>query len=312
LPLVTCAACGQQTNQDADAVGFQCANCPSSVPAAPVMPAIDAPLPGAHPPAAPRAVLTLSEALSSRNVTLLRLRAKVAARERDHLGGHILARHSPDLSDDILRRRLTEGIDKEGDLAVTKGVSSKFESKEAYSESLMAVIEHLHQRLLRTMEYLRENIPADRQRAYFITGNTGGAAVPGLTPDMRTAVNLTQDSATMLPVYWDEINKRIQFYKKYEVLMRHKKRIGVGFYGTKPTQAVVQGQVIKVFGGVQEFRGQGEHTFSLLGPSTDAKRAVGGGEPISDWKWVTHYPTDPTDGDGKPKHIDAPEVRGRN
>lgn len=280
--------------------------------AAPAPPARGGVAPPPAPPAAaaPPPAPSLADQLRSRAVQELRIRSKIASRERDHLGGHILARHSPDLPDDILKRRLQRGIDHEGAVAVTSGVSSRFLSREVYASTLMAVIEHLHAGLLETLKYLRRNIPAANWPSMLVTGNTVPGPVPGATGDLRLAIEQTQTTPGMLPVYWSDARKRVQFFKKYQVMMRHRDRVGVGFYGTRPRQGNVQGQAVTLFDNVHPFQGPGEHTFSLLGPPDEADRAVGGGVPIADWRWVTHYPTDPQDDQGKPRSVDR-EVKGK-
>jgi hypothetical protein len=78
------------------------------------------PFPVLRPPISPEA--------ERRQRELAAFLAEIGPREAA-VGGHVVARHHPNLTDKQLQDRLTTGLDSAGALAVTGGISSAFASE---------------------------------------------------------------------------------------------------------------------------------------------------------------------------------------
>jgi len=250
--------------------------------------------------------------------------AEIGPREAA-VGGHVVARHHPNLTDQQLQARLTTGLDSAGDVAVTGGVSSAFASEEIFRSTLREVERRLDAGLEATIGYLRP-----MHDAYKATRRAADAAqlaaLPATLPkthaaivahrqaknDLLAGIGVTQSGAVvasrfMLPVdsaevppiasrgNWADILKRyleIRLFGSYSIVAYHRQQVGRGFRGTSPRQASVKGQMITVFDVVQPFQGRSDHTFTKLRVMGAHDLRIDRAHTASTWGVTTHYPSD--------------------
>jgi len=246
-------------------------------------------------------------------------------RREQLVGGHVGARHHPDLTNQQLQDRLTTGLDAQGVVAVTSGISSAFASQELFRETLKSVEDLLNTGLEKTRTYLRENLKAYRdartaaeqaQRALLPNTIAGGhalmVALKDAKNDLAAAVGVTQQGAMqrnqfLLPVemvegpviakrnQWANLLKReylIQLFPRYRITLFHYKTIGRGYRGTSPRLATVQGQQITVYDQVQPFQAPSDHTFTLLVVKGQHDLRLTRPHNAQTWGLITHFPTD--------------------
>ena len=257
------------------------------------------------------------ELANSPQVRAMRVTANVRARE-EAAGGHVLARHHPSLSDEALCRRLTTGLDPEGEPAPNPGVSSRFESEEVFYSTLRTVHQMLKTGLSNTRKYLRDplaNLAA--AEAHFITvrhmrdlpmapaniGQMIGQAEAqrrDATTDMNGSIAAVHSGSLYLPVQWD--NEQLTLYPTYVITKDHGSQVGYGFYGTGPNaRRVIHGIPPKGAGKSREmvtyqrtnpFQGRANHTLTVLRTPDAPFNLLGQRVDIESWPIVTHYPVD--------------------
>lgn len=241
------------------------------------------------------------------------------------VGGHVSARHHPNLTDQQLQDRLTTGLDAQGVVAVTSGVSSAFASEVIFQETLRRVEQLLNQGLEATRAYLRANLVAYRAtRAAAEAAQTAAlpnalgnaqaqvAAFRSARNDLDAAIAVTQAGqvvghAFMLPVrrrdtaalasrhQWNPILQtylEIDLFDRYRLVVWHNRTIGRGFRGTSPRQQTVGGQQITTYGVVQPFQGPADHTFTLLVVQGQHSHRWDLAHDARQWGVTTHFPTD--------------------
>ncbi len=290
---------------------------PAVVPAAPVAGVIPPPVPFpvVHPPVDPAAERRQREV-----ATFL-----VEIRQRENaVGGHVVARHHPDLTDQQLQDRLTTGLDEQGHVAATSGVSSAFASREIFEQTMRRVEELLNQGIENTRAYLRPNLDAYRQARAAADAaqqaalpNALGAANPAMAAfrqaknDLLAAIGVTQQGtivnhAFMIPVeafelppianrhQWAPSLQRyiaIRLFPRYSVVVDHGRSLGRGFRGTSPRQKIVNGQQITTYAVVLPFQGPSDHTFTLLVVRGQHDLRLDRPHNARDWGVRTHFPT---------------------
>jgi hypothetical protein len=284
-------------------------------PVAPVVPP-PLPFPVVNPPIDP--------GVERRQRELAEFLAEIQLRE-NAAGGHVAARHHPNLTDQQLQDRLITGLDAHGAVAVTSGVSSAFQSEALFQETLRRVEELLNRGLESTRAYLRENIVAyQTTRAAaeaaqrLALPNALGHANPTLTAfrnarnDLLAAIAVTQqgnfvNNAFMLPVESGDlpaIANRYQWaaslqsylvinlFQRYRLTVYQRKTVGRGFRGTSPRLQNVRGQQITVYGVVQPFQGSSDHTFTLLVVQGQHDLRIDRPHNARQWGVTTHFPSD--------------------
>lgn len=289
------------------------------MPAAPVGPIAPPPIPFpvANPPIDPDA--------ERRRREVAAFLAEIGPREAA-VGGHVVARHHPNLTDQQLQARLTSGLDASGAVAVTGGVSSAFASEEIFRSTLRHVEELLDAGLESTRAYLRANLTEYKQTRQAAEA-AQQAALPATLPqahplvaahrqaknDLLAAVAVTQqgtivngkfmlpvESADLPPVpnrgLWTAILQKylvIRLFPTYcLVVYHHGQRVGRGFRGTSPRQATVKGQQITVFDVVQPFQGPSDHTFTKLRVMGQHDLRIDRPHDARQWGVTTHFPSD--------------------
>lgn len=288
-------------------------------PVAPVGPVVPPPLPFpvVNPPISPDA--------ERRQRELAAFLAEIGPREHA-VGGHVVARHHPNLTDQQLQARLTTGLDSAGAVAVTGGVSSAFSSEELFQSTLRSVEERLNAGLESTRAYLRPMIEAYKETRRVAEAAqlaalpaTLGQAHADVTAhrhaknDLLAGIGVTQggnvtNGKFMLPVQsadlppianrnqWSQILRSylvIRLYPSYCITAYHRgQQVGRGFRGTSPRQATVQGQQITVFGVVQPFLGRSDHTFTKLKVLGQHDLRIDRPHDARQWGVTTHFPSD--------------------
>jgi hypothetical protein len=278
-------------------------------------------------PAPPFPVLRapISPEAERRQRELAAFLAEIGPREAA-VGGHVVARHHPNLTDKQLQDRLTTGLDSAGALAVTGGISSAFASEAIFQSTLRRVEDLLNAGLESTREYLRPNLDeykATRRAAeaaqIAALPATLGQANPILTAhrharnDLLAAIEVTQQGTVIrgqfkLPVQSEELppiaNRGqwaailrsylvVRLYGSYCVVAyHHGQQVGRGFRGTSPRKKVVQGQEITVFNVVQPFQGPSDHTFTKLRVMGQHDFRIDRPHNARDWGVTTHFPSD--------------------
>ncbi len=288
------------------------------VPAAPVAAVIPPPVPFpvVHPPVDPSA--------ERRQREVAAFLVEIQQRE-NAVGGHVAARHHPDLTDQQLQDRLTTGLDAQGHVAVTSGVSSAFASQEIFEQTIRRVEELLNQGIESTRAYLRPNLETYRQaRAAAEVAqraalpNALGAANPAMAAfrqaknDLLAAIDVTQQGnvvnhAFMIPVeafdlpqianrnQWAASLQRyiaVRLFPRYSIIVFQRRTIGRGFRGTSPRQQIVGGQQITTYAVVQPFLAPSDHTFTLLVVQGQHDLRLDRPHNARDWGVRTHFPTD--------------------
>ena len=283
-------------------------------PAAGAVPAL--PFPVLHAPISPEA--------ERRQRELAAFLAEIGPREAA-VGGHVAARHHPNLTDKQLQDRLTTGLDSTGALAVTGGISSAFASEAIFQSTLRRVEGLLNAGLESTREYLRPNL--DEYRATRRLAEAAQVAAlpatlananPILTAhrhaknDLLAAIGVTQqgtvvrgqfklpvDSEELPPIanrgQWASILRSylvVRLFRTYCVVAYHHEQVGRGFRGTSPRKKVVQGQQIDVFNVVQPFQGPSDHTFTKFRVMGQHDLRIDRPHNARDWGLTTHFPTD--------------------
>lgn len=250
------------------------------------------------------AALSLQEALVSREVRALRVRANVRARQGE--SGHVLARHHPSLTDQQLMDRLLTGLDPEGEPAPTSGVSSRFASEDVFFESLRMVHVAMTSALAKTRRLLKPNLDACAEaEALFLhaAGVQRGLAQAQRTEaysDLRLAIQSLTTLPDHLPVEWDNVRRCVVLYPKYVINLHQRVQAGTGFYGTGPLpNTVVNGQLPKglgkqrtmqIYARVQPFNGPADNTLTVFVTPDSPMNAFGRKHSVESWGLITHYP----------------------
>jgi hypothetical protein len=295
---------------------------PFAAPAPPVAVIVPPPpFPVVNPPISPDA--------ERRQRELAAFLKEIGPREQA-VGGHVVARHHSNLSDQQLQDRLTKGLDKDGAHAPTSGVSSAFASDEIFQSTLRRVEELLNAGLESTRAYLRDNLDEYRRTRQAAEAaqiaalpNALGGANPLIAAhnqaknDLLAAVGVTQHdnvirSRFMLPVeavrlpdipgriQWAGILKNfyvIRLFATYSIVAYHNRQVGRGFRGLQPVQKNVenkqkQSQLMTVYGSVQPFLAPADHTFTLLHVLGQHDLRMDRPHNARDWGVTTHFPAD--------------------
>jgi hypothetical protein len=299
------------------------------VPAAAPIPAVPMPAPPVAmvvPPPIPFPVVRapIMPDVERRQRDVAEFLAQIGPREQA-VGGHVVARHHPRLTDQQLQARLTTGLDADGDVAVNSGISSAFASEELFAATLRRVEDMLNTGLESTRAYLRANLDdykttrRDAEAAQLAAlPLTLGAANPIIKAhhqakqDLIAAIGATQQAqvvrgAFMLPVEpfevpplpnrhnWPAVLQRlvvVRLYPAYCLTAYQHGQVGRGFRGTQPKQAVVQGTQMTLYKVVQPFQGPSDHTFTKLRVTGQHDLRIDRPHNARAWGVTTHFPTD--------------------
>lgn len=312
---------------------------PVAAPALPFAAAAAAPplvVPVAHAPAPPVAAVVpppvpfpvfhapINPEAERRQREVAAFLAEIGPRE-NAVGGHVVARHHPNLTDQQLQARLTTGLDAAGAVAVTGGVSSAFASEELFRSTLRRVEDQLNAGLESTRAYLRANLEEYRTtRAAAEAAQLAAlpATLPAANPiikahhqakqDLIAAIGVTQGAQVvrgefMLPVEpfdlppipnratWPAVLQRFvvaRLYPAYCLTLYQRGQVGRGFRGTSPRNQIVQGQQITVFDVVLPFQGPSDHTFTKLRVMGQHDLRIDRPHNARDWGVTTHFPSD--------------------
>ena len=248
--------------------------------------------------------MTLLEELNSAAAKEIRLSAHMRARQED--GGHVFARHGPSLTDQQLMDRLLTGLDHEGEIAPTSGVSSRFASREMFVGTFKTVHQSMTQALANTRAYLRDPIAlcAELEADFLTAAPAARAAVVARRGeaynDLRQSLLAVNSMTHHLPVQWDAVRRCVTLYSRYTVKHPHYKQLGHGYYGTGPKpNTLVMGCLPKGLGTQREmqiydrahlFNGPAQHTLTVFVAPDEQHNAFGLKHDISTWPLITHYP----------------------
>ena len=291
---------------------------PAHVPAPPVAHVVPPPIPF------PVVQAPISPDAERRQREVAAFLAEIGPREHA-VGGHVVARHHSNLTDQQLQARLTTGLDAAGAVAVTGGISSAFASDEIFRSTLRRAEDMLNAGLESTRAYLRANLDdykATRRAAEAAQMAALPATLPAANPiikahhqakqDLIAAIGVTQHPQVvrgefMLPVEhedmppipnrltWPAVLQRyvvVRLYPNYCITAYQRVQVGRGFRGTQPRQQLVQGQQITVFDVVLPFQGPSDHTFTKLRVMGQHDRRIDRPHNARDWGVTTHFPTD--------------------
>lgn len=226
-------------------------------------------------------------------------------------GGHSLARHGPDVTDDALKKRLDTGVAPDGAFCCAPGLSTRFVSYEEYLKTRTDAAAAMDLALVQTKATLKgaiDGYDTERVRVQKLPSSPDKPAEIAKVTAKRdeleaAAAKIVVPSTTTAPVKVGRMNlgtpgaELLQTLKNYEVVKAHGRDVGEGFAGAdeKPVAD-------PTVGSTKTGKGYKTITKAPNMKKTRTTYAIGAVKKLSDvgaaagWKAVQHFPCDETEG----------------